>query len=152
MTVTRDSESRVSLHSHLQIRIIRIQIDSITPRISLPSTHPWWKRNVLHIDIRSRGALPCRESSITVLSHFKLSVHKLKGPCTSARETGVLVWMHEVQDPKNQLWWHDFERAERVCRHACCLASKRDDIYVLIWSITERDQVAWAWPPRWEGL
>lgn len=68
----------------------------------------------MHIDIWSRGALPGRESSITVLRNFKLPVDKLKGACASAWETRVLMRMHEVQDSKDQFCWQGSEGPERA--------------------------------------
>jgi hypothetical protein len=102
------------MHGHLQIFVVFIGRGTIADRNIIPSKLPRWKCNMLHIDIRSRGALTGRKSSITVLSNFKLSVHEQKGACTSARETRILMRMHEVQYPKEQFRWQGSEGSEWV--------------------------------------
>ena len=55
----------------------------------------------MHVDIRSRGALPGRQGRIAVLSNLELPVHERKIAATSAWKAGILMRVHEVQDPED---------------------------------------------------
>ena len=95
--------------------VFEIGVSPIANRNVLPPDLPWWKCDALHIDVRSRGALPGRESRITVLSNLKFSVHERKSAATGAWKAGIVMRVHEVQDPEDQFWRQDLKRSQRAC-------------------------------------